>query len=151
MTFTLEGTTADPATGPWTLIASGNTGLSTTRFATAPDVTFPNSTPYRSYRLLFPTVRNSATANSMQIGEVAFLDAGNNDVTAPGDSVLGVRAVAGSSLSEVAVAGTTAGVNNFPGGESPAMTIDNNTGTKYLNFAELNTGIIVTPSGGTPR
>jgi hypothetical protein len=127
MTFTLEGS-MDPA-GPWTLIASGNTGLDTARFATAPDVLFANSTAWRSYRLLFPTVRNAAGANSMQIAEVAFLDAGGNDVTAPGDPVI-----------------PTSG--NSPGAEISPNAIDNNSATKYLNFDKLNTGFTVTPSGG---
>jgi hypothetical protein len=70
MTYTLEGTLGDPNTGPWTLISSGNTGLGTARNATAPDVSFANSTAYKAYRLRFPTVRDAAAANSMQISEV---------------------------------------------------------------------------------
>ncbi len=38
--------------------------------------------------------------------------------------------------------------NFFPGGESPPFAIDGVNGTKYLNFGELNTGFIVTPTGG---
>jgi hypothetical protein len=34
--------------------------------------TFANTTAYASYVLTFPTVRNSATANSMQVGEITF-------------------------------------------------------------------------------
>jgi hypothetical protein len=40
----------------------------------APTVTFANSAAYTSYRLIFPTIRNPAAANSMQISEVAFLE-----------------------------------------------------------------------------
>jgi hypothetical protein len=130
MTFTLEGTLGDPTTGPWTLIASGNTGLSTDRFATAPDITFANTTPYRAYRILFPTVRDAVAANSMQIAEVALLDAGGNDVTAPTDTVIPTS-------------------SNSPGGEQSPRAIDNNNNTKYLNFDKLNTGFVVVPSGGS--
>jgi hypothetical protein len=130
MTFTLEGTLGDANTGPWTLIASGNTGLSTDRFATAPDVTFANSIAYKAYRILFPTVRDAVGANSMQIAEVAFLDAGGNDVTAPGDLVI-----------------PTSG--NHPAGEPAPAAIDDNNNTKYLNFDKLNTGFVVAPTSGT--
>ena len=39
------------------------------------EVSFANAVPYTSYRLIFPTVKDSATApaNSMQIAEVEFL------------------------------------------------------------------------------
>jgi hypothetical protein len=36
-------------------------------------VRFTNTTPYTSYRVTFPTLRNAGTANSMQIAEVDFL------------------------------------------------------------------------------
>jgi hypothetical protein len=76
LTFTLEGTSGDPASAMWTLISSGNTGLQTDpgrntlqSLATAP--VFVNTNTYSSYRLLFPTHR--AVENSMQIAEVEFL------------------------------------------------------------------------------
>jgi uncharacterized protein (TIGR03382 family) len=59
-----------------------------------------------------------------------------------GGAVVGTNFVVG-------VAATAAGVNNWPAGEPPAAAIDGNTATKYLNFAELNTGIIVTPASGS--
>ena len=153
MTFTLEGTVGDPSTGPWTLIASGNTGLATDpgRLTPGPIVSFPNAAGYRSYRLLFPTVRNptpTGTDNSMQISEFELLDGTGTDVTAPGDTIVGVRAIAGNPNSEVAVVGTSNGQNQYPAAESPNLSIDNSTGTKYLNFAKTNTGVIVTPAGG---
>ncbi len=49
----------------------------------------------------------------------------------------------------VAAIGTTAGVNNYPNLESPAMLLDGNSGTKYLNFFKLNTGVVVTPDTGS--
>ena len=52
-----------------------------------PIVNFANAAAWSSYRVLFPTVRDAAAANSMQIAEVELLDAGGNDVTAPGDPV----------------------------------------------------------------
>src|SRR4030095_718932 len=60
------------------------------RLTTGPTITFANSTPYTSYRLLLPTTRNTGnngvatTPNSMQIAEIEFLDAGGQDVTGRG-------------------------------------------------------------------
>ena len=42
--------------------------------------------------------------------------------------------------------------NNWPGAESPDLAIDGSFGpfgTKYLNFNQTNTGLIVTPNGGS--
>jgi hypothetical protein len=60
----------------------------------------------------------------------------------PTDPIVGGEVVGGQFV--VGVAGTAAGVNNWPGGESPDHAIDG-VGQKYLNFAEENTGFIVTP------
>jgi uncharacterized repeat protein (TIGR01451 family) len=92
-TYTLEG--ANSPTGPWTLISGGNTGMGGTtmsnRTTFAPDIiftnlagAFTNSTGYTSYRLLFPTVRDSVAANSMQISEIQLLNAARQDVTDSG-------------------------------------------------------------------
>ena len=35
-------------------------------------ITINSPTNYTSYRLIFPTVKNAAAANSMQIGDVQF-------------------------------------------------------------------------------
>lgn len=43
-------------------------------------------------------------------------------------------------------------VNNWPGGENPGLAIDGlfgPGGTKYLNFDQVNTGLIVTPDAGS--
>jgi hypothetical protein len=79
LTFTLEGTTGDPATAAWSLIASSDTGLLSdpgrnTWQSSASQPFFVNVAAYTSYRLLFPTVRGSGQ-NSMQIGEVEILGA----------------------------------------------------------------------------
>jgi hypothetical protein len=76
LTFTIEGTNdANPSTAlgaAWSSIFSGDTGLATNpgRLTVGPSVTFPNATAYTSFRVLFPTVRNSTTANSMQVSEI---------------------------------------------------------------------------------
>lgn len=84
MTFTLEGSTGTAANGPWTVIvADKSTELTnnTTRLTTGPIVPFANPNAYNHYRIKFPTIRTPGSANSMQIAEVDFLDASNNEVT----------------------------------------------------------------------
>lgn len=72
-------------------------------------------------------------------------------VLAPGDFILGGRSDGTSFL--VASPGTTPTNPNlyddnlYPPNESPDHIIDG-VGQKYLNFAELNTGFLVTPSFG---
>jgi hypothetical protein len=77
--YKIEGSTAG-AGGPWTVISEGplslpagrNAGGATTalRGGLNQVVRFNNTTPYTSYRVTFPTVKNAGTANSMQIAEV---------------------------------------------------------------------------------
>ncbi len=56
----------------WTLIGSGGVALPTARNTLGPVVAVANSVAYQSYRMVFPTVRNAASANSMQLAEVQF-------------------------------------------------------------------------------
>src|SRR5688572_576783 len=61
----------------------------------------------------------------------AVPDASADTILAPTDTVLGGQVVTGAF--QVGVVGTAAGVNNWPGGELPALAIDG-TQSKYLNF-----------------
>ena len=80
--YKLEGSTAGPS-GPWTVISEGplnlpagrNAGGATTalRGGLNQVVRFSNTTPYTSYRVTVPTVKNATAANSMQIAEVDLL------------------------------------------------------------------------------
>ncbi len=65
----------------------------------------------------------------------------------PGQSIIGVAATPGSASSSIALEGTTPGANNYPAAEAPNFAIDGDTSTKYLNFAKINTGFIVTIPG----
>jgi len=70
-------------------------------------------------------------------------------ILTPGDAIIGGARV-GSNF-EVGVVGTAGGVNNWPGAEVPADLINGfigGDGEKYLNFARLDTGFIVTPTSG---
>ncbi len=60
----------------WALIAGGTLALPAGRNTQGAVVSFANSTAYKSYRMVFTGVKNAATANSMQIGEIAFTTTG---------------------------------------------------------------------------
>jgi hypothetical protein len=68
-------------------------------------------------------------------------------VLGPGMPIIGIAGTPGNGNSTQATVGTAAGLNNYPEGETPAMAIDANPLSKYLNFAEVNTGFIVTIPG----
>jgi hypothetical protein len=70
------------------------------------------------------------------------------------DAVLGgiVSGPLPTDFFTVGQGGTTPGANNWPNGtpgEFPRFALDGVTTTKYLNFAELNTGFLVQPSVGS--
>ncbi len=62
------------------------------RFTAGAQQTFTNNVAYASYVLTFSTVRNAGTANSMQIGEIAFV---GNAVPEPGTVALSGLALPG--------------------------------------------------------
>jgi hypothetical protein len=66
----------------WTLLDLGVVDLPTARGALGPMVSVNNSAAYASYRLVFNALRNSTTANSMQVAEVQMF------VPEPGSLVL---------------------------------------------------------------
>ncbi|MGH8245939.1 MAG: hypothetical protein ACREUU_05850, partial [Gammaproteobacteria bacterium] len=81
--YTLEGSVSGLG-GPWTMIASGPLALPSGRNPGGANpinpatqfnqlVEFSNCALYSSYRVTFPTLKNAAAANSMQIGEVELL------------------------------------------------------------------------------
>jgi len=91
LTFSLYGSNTRIVTGneapgtnfdlgaEFTLLASNVpiAGFQTdpTRLTTVPNQAVANATAFRSYAIIFPTVRDAASANSMQIGDVTFTDA----------------------------------------------------------------------------
>ncbi|HMN40429.1 MAG TPA: hypothetical protein PKE29_06250 [Phycisphaerales bacterium] len=82
--YTLEGSN-DGAN--FSLIADGTLNLPSTRFALG-QVLITNSQAFTRYRMIFPTVRGPASANSMQIAEVQLNAQGN--ILTPGDAITAV-------------------------------------------------------------
>lgn len=122
----------------WTGISSGPLALPTGRNTSLVNpavahqsIIFDNSTAYSFYRVTFPTIRNAAAANSMQIAGVSLLG-----LFDPGQNVLGLQSYTASGFG-----------GSFPGAESPANAIDNDFDTKYLNFGKVGAGLTVTTDG----
>jgi len=67
------------------------------------------------------------------------------DMTAPGDPVAAVRAIAGQNSSTLSPSG------DVPSAEGPANAIDNDSSTKYLNRGQTGVGLIVTTQAAGPR
>ncbi len=121
-------------TDNWTFVAQGTVSLPATRNFTAPAINFTNTKSYSSYWIVFPTVKDSPVANSMQISEIQlYPNTGGTGtgIFAPGNPVV--------------CTGWNSSVAN---GEIVSRVIDGNAGTKYLNFGENNSGFWVVPSTG---
>jgi hypothetical protein len=72
----------------WTLIASGALALPEARLTEGDVVAFANATAYKSYKIIFPTVKDAAAANSMQISGLQLFDnaaAGDPDFNGDGN------------------------------------------------------------------
>lgn len=121
----------------WVLLSVGSLALPTARNTTSSVVNISNTTAYDSYKVVFPAIRNSGAADSMQIGEFTgytLPDAGGVSVFSASNPILAIDTLVSRS--------------NFPAAESPANAIDGTAGAKYLNFAGAGSGFIVTPSAG---
>lgn len=129
-------TSADNTAGiaeKWTLIASGDAALPETRLTVGPVVSFESLVVYSSFKMVFPKTKGSGT---MQVADVAFYpmpDAQGMNVLLPTDKIIAIEMGWQSS---------------YPAAEAPAKCIDGDPNTKYLNFGEERSGIIVTPALG---
>jgi hypothetical protein len=158
--YELYGTNGTPAGGTmplsgFTLIASGTLSLPSTRNNDAGEtygqsVSINNSNAYTSYLIVFPTIKNASSANSMQIGDVQLegylVPTEDQPLLAPGDPIVG-----GQRQGANFVQGTTgSGSGNvWPANEGPAKAIDGLLlGSKFLHFGKTQTGFAVTPGVG---
>jgi len=111
------------------IITNMPTPLGDTRFAQAV-FTFINDQSFSIYQVLFPTLKDSVSAGSMQICEIGFLgEIVSKNIITPGDTIMGSP-------------------DDYPSKENPPKAIDNNRDTKYLNFGKENSGFTVMPSVG---
>jgi hypothetical protein len=102
--FRLYGTSAAASGGVGSnisglnLIASGDLalpagrnagGMAALNAANSASASFANSISYPTYVITFPSVKNPAGANSMQIAEVQLFNAAGAGLLAPGNSIVG--------------------------------------------------------------
>ena len=149
--------------GTWTQISTGTLALPAARLTADAVIPLTNTTAYTSYRVRFPTVKNAAGANSMQIGDVGLFtsnDGSGFTIFDPFDAIAAFQFAQPDSRFNANEAPKFAldgsgpqpqlpATSNFPAAEGPGNLIDNDTATKYLNFGEVDSGFIVTPSGGS--
>jgi hypothetical protein len=120
-------TSADNSRGlaeTWTLVDAGTLALPEERNTLGPVVTVNNAASYSSYKMLFPTLKdtNAAGVDSMQLAEASFFastDGMGPDLLNAGDSILAIDGTVPTGLE-----------------------------TKYLNFGTDNSGLIITPAAG---
>jgi hypothetical protein len=75
----------------WTLISEGSLSLPEARHTWDDEFIAVNSPAnYSSYRLIFPTVKNATTANSMQIADIQFYTAIPEPATASLVAIVGL-------------------------------------------------------------
>ncbi len=122
----------------WSLITDGLTGLDPARFDPGPIVDFSNGTAYSSYKVSFPTLRNTLEC-CMQVADVSlFTGAGGSgtQVLASGDFAIAID--------------DFGGLSNYHPNDNVENAIDGTSGAKYLNFAKENSGVIVSRADGNP-
>jgi hypothetical protein len=127
----------------YTLISSGAVALFTARFQSQ-EIAFTNSTAYRHYRLIFPTVVGASCVNCsvMQVAEVRLLACAPNVVVEPQPCTTLVDVTLPSDVVEI-VNGSRVDSRPPPLNEEPYRVIDNSVNFKYLNFTGLGSGFIV--------
>jgi len=105
---------------------------------------FPKTAPIKEQTVMNTFIRSSIVA---AVFSASSLHAAN--LLTPTDTIIGGAVQGGDFV--VGAVGTVGGANNWPTAEPPADLINGligGGGEKYLNFAKLNTGVIVTPAAG---
>jgi hypothetical protein len=127
----------------YTAIASGAVALFTARFQSQ-EIAITNSTAYRHYRLIIPTVVGGSCVNCsvMQVAEVRLLACSPNVVVEPQPCTTLVDVTQPSDVVEI-VNGSRVDSRPPPLNEEPYRVIDNSVNFKYLNFTGLGSGFIV--------
>jgi len=134
ISFELSGSN-ESIDGPYELIAAGDIvdfaqATAWPRFTmNATEIAFDNAVAYKHYQVMFPTIRNPATSNSMQIAEIELLGikliAGNSS-PADGAKPVGPDADLSWSAGSLAVSHDV-----YFGTELPPAFVGNQAGTSF--------------------
>jgi hypothetical protein len=149
----------------WVPIASGSVALpgdpaigGDQRGVVGPMVSVNSTTGYQHYKFIVDAIKRPSD-NIMQFAEIQFFAEEtdtNTGILAPTDPIIAVDQTPVPPFSGWKPCGTpNTDCSSSPGGEQPGLAIDQvfNPGppvstTKYLNFGEQNSGIIITNSEG---
>ena len=158
MSYLLEG--SNDGTN-WTAISNGPLNLPLGRNAGGAiaidpnthfhqNVVFSNSTVYTNYRITFPTLRNAAAANSMQIGEIELLNVpvtqvpgGTTDAVTTSGAGNGFRLTAPASSLQTREVDVFVAVDNNTTGTLTASLSDNSETPVVMTLASNNEGLKV--------
>jgi len=159
-TFSLSGYDISTASlsGLWGVDNVGSVSLNGTQISELPNLVRGNFNQLHNISVaqgsnLFVQGENVLTFNVNDLGlpggfrtsvEVTA-DPSNTPIFSSSDGILGGQ-LNGSSF-EIGQAGSISGGNNWPSNEGPEHLIDG-VGQKYLNFGEVDTGAIITPTVG---
>jgi len=132
-----------------TQIASGNVTMLDARNAGPTVVQFANTVAYTSYVVVFPAVRNPATAVGMQISEIQLSQGANPPLAVAMADARGGQ-LSGSNFSFGSIGNSNPGTN-WLAGESPDHAMDGNAGTKFAIFRSSGAGLLASPQAGPAR
>jgi WD40 repeat protein len=124
--FLLEGQNSAAGQSDWRIVVSGDTCLPDSRNSFGSVVYFENDLFFDAFRLTFPMLRDSFSANSMQLGSVRILDA-------DGLNILDLEDDIRPSSDRFAI--------------HPVQNVLTSAAdSKYLNFDKEGSGLTVCPS-----
>jgi hypothetical protein len=135
---------ADGLAEAWTLIAQGAVALPDARQTLGPvvDVNNVGAVGYQHLKMIFPTTK-TANIGIMQMADIQFYaDNGasvGQEILSATDAIIAVD--------EIPTPAGFAG-SSSPGAEPAPNALDQVHTTKYLNFGEERSGLIITNSGG---
>jgi hypothetical protein len=134
----------------WTLIAQGNVALPAARQTLGPivDVNNVGAVGYQHLKMIFPTIKTPGNG-IMQIADIQlYADNGasvGQEILSATDSIKAVDEILSAT---VPAQWGGPGGSSFPAAEAAPNAIDAVAATKYLNFGEERSGLIITNSGG---
>ena len=132
-----------------TPIASGNVTMLDARKAGPTVIQFANSVAYTSYVVVFPTVRNPATATGSQVSEIQLSQGATPPLAVAMADARGGQ-LSGSNFSFGSIGNSNPGTN-WLAGESPDHAVDGNVNTKFAIFRSSGAGLLASPQAGPAR
>ncbi|MBU3704175.1 MAG: hypothetical protein FGM42_07370, partial [Ilumatobacteraceae bacterium] len=135
----------------FTLVNSGTMTAPTGRFTDYTDVSFTNTTLYRWYRVVFPTIR--VGGNAMQIAEIRLPAVSGNQLVYTEGAAAGV-VLTGIDVTDADTASLTGATVSITGnrttGDELSFTNDGSTMGSISGTYNTSTGVLTLSGAGTP-